>query len=76
MVTRSNVVLRGDHNQCPSCGQLFNSSAAFDKHRTGDFQSSRRCRDGLEMLSLGMGINRAGFWVTKLREQGGRGYGR
>ena len=35
--------LSGQRNQCPSCGEPFNSNAAFDKHRTGQFGKDRRC---------------------------------
>jgi hypothetical protein len=59
------VILRGDHNVCPSCGECFNSSAAFDKHRTGAFGIDRRCSTADEMLSIKMAKNADGFWVTK-----------
>ena len=29
--------LTGDRNQCQACKEYFNSTHAFDKHRTGDF---------------------------------------
>ncbi len=63
MVTRSPIILRGDRNQCGSCGELFNSSAAFDKHRMGDFGKDRRCRSQEEMRGKGMAKNAAGFWI-------------
>lgn len=61
--------LRGDRNQCPSCGEFFNSSHAFDKHRTGSFgrlgvPSSRRCLTVPEMVGKGHEKNYAGFWIT------------
>jgi hypothetical protein len=56
--------LRGDRNQCCGCGEYFNSSAAFDKHRHGDFGKDRRCRSVEEMRAKGMDKNAAGFWVT------------
>lgn len=70
--------LRGDRNQCPTCGLRFNSTAAFEKHRVGDFQRSsekrpnpygtvRRCMTTGEMLARGMAVNAAGFWVTEQR---------
>ena len=55
--------LIGDRNQCPACGELFNSSGAFDKHRTGDF-SARRCLSVEEMTAKGMVPNETGFWLT------------
>lgn len=61
--------LRGDRNQCCGCGEYFNSSAAFDKHRHGDFGKDRRCRTVEEMREKGMDKNAAGFWVTALNPQ-------
>ena len=66
--------LTGDHNECPGCGQLFNSTAAFDKHRTGSYNPpERRCLTGQEMLAKGMAMSGAGWWVT---ESGGFSEGR
>lgn len=56
--------LYADRNQCPACGELFNSLGAFDKHRTGDFFSAaRRCLSVSEMQASGMVVNERGFWV-------------
>ena len=68
------VKLSGDHNECPSCGELFNSTAAFDKHRTGKFgkfieQDGRRCRTVAEMTQVGMEKNTAEFWCTSLKPE-------
>lgn len=66
------MTLRGDRNQCCGCGEYFNSTVAFEKHRTGDFDSStnpRRCLTQPEMYAKGMAVNRDGFWVTKLNPQ-------
>lgn len=60
--------LTGDRNQCPSCGEYFNSTKAFEKHRTGDFGIDRRCMTREEMLAKGMAISGSGYWVTKLRD--------
>lgn len=60
--------LRGDQNQCPTCLELFNSVAAFDKHRTGRFGAParpRRCLTAAQMLAAGMARNERGFWVTE-----------
>lgn len=57
--------LTGQRNQCRGCDQHFNSNAAFDKHRTGDYKTGRRCRTPEEMIAKGMSLNAAGFWVTK-----------
>jgi len=63
------VALRGERNECPTCGELFKSNEAFDKHRTGGFGGvgvrARRCRTVAEMTAIGMGKNAAGFWVTR-----------
>lgn len=54
--------LRGDRNQCPTCGEYFNSSAAFDKHRTGRIGVDRRCMTTEEMRERGMVLRDDGFW--------------
>jgi hypothetical protein len=56
--------LSGDRNQCPGCGEFFNSTFAFDKHRTGAFGKDRRCLTAEEMQDKGMGRNAAGFWIS------------
>lgn len=66
--------LNGDRNQCAGCGEFFNSSAAFDKHRVGAFgapdgngsylKSSRRCLTFDEMVEKNMEQNSSGFWIT------------
>lgn len=58
--------LKGDKNQCAGCGELFKSTAAFDKHRTGDFGIDRRCMNTEQMLAKKMAKNAHGFWVTAL----------
>lgn len=58
--------LTGQRNECPSCGEYFNSNAAFDKHRTGDHGKDRRCMTIDEMLSIGMAMNADKWWVTAL----------
>ena len=54
--------LTGDRNQCPTCGQLFKSTHAFEKHRTGEFGKDRRCRTEEEMSAKGMFKGDDGFW--------------
>lgn len=46
---------------CRGCGEYFNSTAAFDKHRL-----SGKCLTPQEMLDKGMGQKDSGHWVTKL----------
>lgn len=56
--------LTGDRNQCQGCKEFFNSSFAFDKHRTGEHGEGRRCRTAEEMYAKGMLQNVAGFWIS------------
>lgn len=56
--------LRGDRNQCVKCGHLFNSSTAFDRHRTGAIGVNRRCMTIPEMLGKGFSRNDAFYWIT------------
>lgn len=58
--------LTGDRNQCQGCKEFFNSTTAFDKHRTGQHGVDRRCLAEPEMLAKGMAKNSAGFWVGSL----------
>jgi len=57
--------LTGDRNQCPACGKYFNSTKAFDKHRTGRYGVDRGCLDESEMQSRGMIENACGFWISE-----------
>ena len=60
--------LRGNRCQCQGCFEYFNSEAAFNLHRTGTYQPlTRRCLSTEEMQELGMSVNMAGFWITKVR---------
>ena len=66
-----NRLLRGDHCQCSGppyqgCGQYFNSTSAFDKHRVGDGEA-RRCLTAVEMLRKGMALSSRGWWITAAR---------
>lgn len=56
--------LRGDRNQCQGCKEYFNSTYAFDKHRTGTHGKDRRCLTPDEMTQKGMSKNPDGFWIT------------
>lgn len=62
------MILSGDRNQCPTCEEYFNSTAAFEKHRVGDYapKGVRRCLSVEEMQAKKMAKNAAGFWVTAL----------
>ena len=55
--------LSGDRNQCQGCKEYFNSTHAFDKHRTGDHEKhTRRCLLPHEMTAKGMFVGGDGFW--------------
>jgi hypothetical protein len=56
-------LLRGNRNQCGGCNEYFNSIGAFDKHRVGGFDGSRRCLNPEEMIAKGMSKNDDGFWI-------------
>jgi hypothetical protein len=66
------VKLTGDRCRCSGppyggCGEYFNSTKAFDRHRTGAYAlAQRRCLSPDEMRAKGMAKNAAGFWVTEL----------
>lgn len=57
------IALRGDRNQCTGCDEVFNSTSAFEKHRTGKHGVDRRCRSPEEMLAIGMAQGSHGYWV-------------
>jgi len=56
-------LLRGNHNQCAACKKYFNSTGAFEKHRTGKYGIDRRCKTEEEMIEDGMALNKDGFWI-------------
>jgi hypothetical protein len=63
MTTETRKALRGDRNQCVGCSEYFNSSHAFDKHRTGDHENNlRTCLDTVAMTAKGMFVGSDGFW--------------
>lgn len=61
--------LTGDRNRCPTCGEFFNSTSAFDKHRVGEYDIARRCMTVAEMGTAGMVKNAEDFWLTRARAQ-------
>jgi len=56
-------VLGGDHCECPACGEYFNSTYAFDTHRTGAW-TLRRCLTPDEMRAKGMAVSSTGWWLS------------
>lgn len=66
--TTQRLKLTGQRNQCPTCSALFNSVAAFHRHRVAKTPGTpypRRCLDTSEMTARGMSVSRSGFWVTE-----------
>lgn len=64
--------LTGNRCRCQGCGEFFNSSCVFDRHRAGPFGTlrhpgSRRCLSVAEMGAKGWLRSRAGFWITAKR---------
>lgn len=55
--------LTGDRCRCGACGEYFNSTRAFDKHRVGPYES-RSCMTAEQMREKGMDVNARGFWIT------------
>lgn len=58
--------LRGDRNQCPSCHEYFNSTKAFDQHRTGQFSGDRRCLTVSEVLNRNFRKTKDDFWLCPI----------
>jgi hypothetical protein len=72
VTTRHTLTLTGDHNQCPGCGELFNSTYSFDLHRFGEHgvyvgEVRRRCLTVAEMEAKGMTKNKNGWWISSVR---------
>ena len=74
-MTRPNLLrLTGSRCQCPACGEYFNSTSTFDRHRVGDFakpgqlMGTRRCLFVSDLVAKGWGRNAAGFWIERARE--------
>ncbi len=55
--------LTGDRCRCPTCGEHFNSTYAFDRHRSGEWEA-RVCLSTDQMAARGMARNARGFWVS------------
>lgn len=60
------LTIGADVCMCGKCGLHFNSTKAFDKHRTGP-ATDRRCRTVAEMTERGMSVNAKGRWITAAR---------
>src|SRR5579885_1429320 len=56
-------------SQCGGCHEVFNSVAAFDLHRVGDFDKrTRRCLTPQEMSAKGMTRNDKGWWTLPVTD--------
>ena len=55
--------LTGDRCQCRACGEYFNSTFSFDKHRKGT-SKDRVCKSPSD---IGMSKNERGFWISSVR---------
>jgi hypothetical protein len=58
-----------DKCQCTACHLYFNSTYAFDKHRTGHW-AQRACLTVLDMQSRGWTLSPSGHWRTPRRGEG------
>ncbi|GAB3749716.1 FDXHR family putative zinc-binding protein [Lysobacter olei] len=64
--------------QCTACGELFNRTRVFDRHRVGEYAKrgewahSRRCLTPAEMQARGWRRNAAGFWVMDALDAAGQ----
>lgn len=58
--------LTGDRNQCPTCGEFFDTTEDFDLHRYGAWRE-RKCKDPNSMRY--MEKDQWGFWKD-VREPG------
>ena len=60
--------LSGDRCRCPTCGEYFNSTGMFDRHRVGRYlPMERRCLTVAEMEARGYVQNAGGFWIRSRR---------
>lgn len=62
MIKDKKLTIGTDKCKCSVCGKYFNSTYAFDKHRTGPYGwNTRRCYSTIEMEEIGM-VDK-GYWV-------------
>jgi hypothetical protein len=70
--------LTGTRCRCTSCGELFNSTSIFSRHRVGSWKHGsvkRRCLRVYEMIARGWVHNVRGFWIERARIDVTRGAG-
>jgi hypothetical protein len=62
--------LPGARCRCPTCGEYFNSTSVFDRHRIGSCRDNgvhRRCLSVEEMNARGWSRNPQAFWIERRR---------
>lgn len=62
--------MKHTRSQCPTCGQVFAGTKAFDAHRVGPLghaRKKRRCLTRREMRLGGMSQNEQGWWMLSMR---------
>lgn len=55
--------LKGDQNQCPTCGAYFTTTSGFERHRLGSFNDPEDPRRCVDPSTRKMHLNSAGFWA-------------
>lgn len=65
MHSRRTLVDREGKNQCPTCGEFFNSNGAFDLHRYGEY-NARLCYTPSEMQSVMGMVYHNDWWVIRV----------
>lgn len=58
--------LSGDRCRCNACGEYFNTTGVFDRHRQGPY-TARRCMSVAEMEAKGYSVSGRGFWIRRKR---------
>jgi hypothetical protein len=56
-------LLTGNRCHCRSCGEFFNSTSGFDRHRYGPYGwNTRKCRPVQWMIEQGWQLSGRAFW--------------
>lgn len=56
-----------DKCRCMACGEYFNSSSAFTKHRVGPLGHARRCLTPAQLRARGWFLTDTGHWASMRR---------
>jgi hypothetical protein len=63
---KTTLPLAGNRCQCTRCGEYFNHTYGFDRHRVGKHRGrQRRCLLVAEMVAKNFSKNARGFWITE-----------